>query len=106
MLPEPKVSLRLLEGLRSAEREVRRLRDAASAEGVKSTGLEVGQVVRDQDTGTRYAIKSCYVWVRENDCEPQLSIMGVRIYKTGRRPARSQTILTGRRFILETSDDA
>lgn len=101
MLKQPVVPKRVLDALRSAEKEARRLRDEASAIGVESIGLKVGDVVRDPDTGARYAVKSCYVWIRENDGEPQVSIMGTRVYSTGRRDARSTTILTGRNFEVD-----
>lgn len=105
MLPEPKVPQDTLNALRAAEHNVRWWRDLASAQGVASLGLKKGQIVRDRDTGARYRVESVNVWIRENDQTPHASIMGRRVYKTGRRDAWATTVRCGPRFEIEPDEE-
>lgn len=100
MLPEPQVPPELIHALRECREKVREYERRCSLAGLRSLGVDKGQIVRDPDTGARYRVESVTIWIRE-DGTPQISIQGRRTYKTGRRDAWATTILCGRSFEVE-----
>jgi len=67
---------------------LRQAEAAFSADTIRRTGLAVGDVLRDPDTGCTYRVESAQAWPHVAGAGPRIYIEGRRIYSTGRTPAR------------------
>lgn len=96
MLKQPKLATTDIFLLTSARKKVRALEEELGAEALQSVGLKAGDLVQEVDTGLRYRIITVQCFISNG--EVCLTILANRVYKNGRRPARSWTSLSGWRY--------
>ena len=77
-----------------AREQVRRLEREFSEDTLQQTGLKVGQIMRNPNTGATYSVESARCYVNHPGQLPSVVIEGRRIYSTGRSPASSSSYLS------------
>lgn len=85
---------------RSMARDIRRMRsDLRAAEArfgetaMARSGLSRGQVLRHRDTGHRYRLEAVHATPSLGPEGVSATVVGRRVYRTGRRPAAATSLL-------------
>lgn len=97
----PRIDL-LADAADTFKAELRRAERVLSDAIIAELGLKIGDVFRDRHTGNRYRLESAHGH-RLNGGKYSCSVIGTRIYKSGRRDASTHTILSLDTLELDTA---
>ena len=85
-------SERMARKLVLARQALGKLEREFSEDTLKRTGLVIGSIMRDPETGNRYRVESAHAY-QGNSHGPRIMIQGRRIYSTGRSDAATTSYL-------------